>query len=238
MTIEICNPEMQAYAEASYAPIVHAAPGRPFVIAQLGQSLDGRIATVTGESKWINGRGALDHVHHLRAIVDGVVVGACTAIADDPMLTVRRVSGRNPARIVIDPSGRVPAAARCLASDGARRIVVSGREMRCEDGVEVIPLPCVDGKIRCEDIVGALFSRGLRRLLIEGGAATVSAFIGAGAIDRLHVLVAPLVIGSGKIGIDLPAIAHLAEARRPKVQTYQLPGGDVLFDCDMRAKKD
>jgi diaminohydroxyphosphoribosylaminopyrimidine deaminase / 5-amino-6-(5-phosphoribosylamino)uracil reductase len=224
--------------EDPYLPLVHAAPDRPFVVAQLGQSLDGRIATVTGESQWINGSGGLDHLHRLRALVDAVVVGAGTVAADDPMLTVRRVPGHNPARVVIDPAGRVPLSARCLAPDGARRIVITSREFKGAAGVEVITPSHANGKISCVEIAGALFSRGLKRLLIEGGAATVSAFIDARAVDRLHVLVAPVILGSGKNGLELQAIAGLDEARRPKVRTYQLAGGDVLFDCDMRTAKD
>jgi diaminohydroxyphosphoribosylaminopyrimidine deaminase / 5-amino-6-(5-phosphoribosylamino)uracil reductase len=224
--------------EDPFLPLIHAAPDRPFVVAQLGQSLDGRIATLTGESQWINGSGGLDHLHRLRALVDAVVVGAGTVAADDPMLTVRRVPGRNPARVVIDPAGRVPPDARCLAPDGARRIVITSQEFKGAAGVEVITPSRANGKLCCVEIAGALFSRGLKRLLIEGGAATVSAFIDAGAVDRLHVLVAPVILGSGKNGLELRAIKGLSEARRPKVRTYQLDGGDVLFDCDMRAGKD
>jgi riboflavin-specific deaminase-like protein len=208
------------------------------VIAQLGQSLDGRIATPAGESQWINGTAALDHVHRLRSLVDAVAVGVGTVMLDDPMLTVRRVPGRNPARVVIDPTGRMPADARCLAQDGSTRIVITAKDHKSKEGVEVIALPNRDGWIGCNEIVQALFRRGLKRILIEGGASTVSAFIEAGAIDRLHVLVAPLILGSGKPGLELSPAASLACALRPKTQSYQLAGGDVLFDCDMRAAKD
>src|SRR3954471_8792458 len=87
---------------------------RPFVVAQLGQSLDGRIATLTGDSKYANRSAALDHLHRARAHVDAVVVGVGTGISDDPLLTVRRIEGRNPARVVIDPDGRLPVGAKCL----------------------------------------------------------------------------------------------------------------------------
>ena len=91
--------------ELALSTVRDAPPDRPFVVAQLGQSLDGRIATVSGDSRGINGSDALDHLHALRASVDAVVVGVGTVIADDPQLTVRRVSGRHPARVVIDPAG-------------------------------------------------------------------------------------------------------------------------------------
>src|SRR6185503_8836703 len=95
------------------------------VIGQLGQSLDGRVATPTGHSHYINGPAGLDHLHRLRALVDAVVVGIGTAIADDPRLTVRRVSGPQPVRVVIDPNGRLPSSAHLLANDGVRRIIVT-----------------------------------------------------------------------------------------------------------------
>jgi diaminohydroxyphosphoribosylaminopyrimidine deaminase / 5-amino-6-(5-phosphoribosylamino)uracil reductase len=218
------------------SPILDAAPLRPFLVAQLGQSLDGRIATMAGESQWISGSGALDHLHRLRAAVDAVVVGVRTVIADNPLLTVRRVPGKSPARVVIDPTARIPPNARCLASDGVRRIIVTTRELSSADGVEIIALPRRNGQIDCEEIAAALFGRGFKRLLIEGGAATVSAFIDAGIVDRLHVLVAPMILGSGKIGLELVPVGRVAEARHPKVRAYQLAGGDVLFDCDMRER--
>src|SRR5690606_42113729 len=87
--------------------IRRASADHPFVVAQLGQSLDGRVATATGESKWINRDAALDHLHRLRACVDAVVVGIGTVLADDPMLNVRRVPGLHPARVIIDPGGRL-----------------------------------------------------------------------------------------------------------------------------------
>jgi diaminohydroxyphosphoribosylaminopyrimidine deaminase / 5-amino-6-(5-phosphoribosylamino)uracil reductase len=221
-----------------YSPIIHARPGRPFLVAQLGQSLDGRIATLAGESRWINNSAALDHLHRVRALVDAVVVGVSTVVVDDPLLTVRRIPGRNPARVVIDPSGRMSTNANCLADDGVRRIVVTARDYKSKKGEEVVTLPQTNGQIDCNEIVQALFRRGLKRVLIEGGASTISAFIDAGAIDRLHVLVAPLILGSGKLGLELSPITRLADAPRPKTRLYQLAGGDVLFDCDMRTATD
>ena len=219
-----------------YAAIHDADPALPFVVAQLGQSLDGRIATPTGESRWINRDAALDHVHRLRAEVDAVVVGVGTVVADDPLLNVRRCAGRNPARVVIDPSGRMPAGAKCMAgADGARRLVIGRPDGRSlPDGVELVSMPGNGEPMSPRAIVDALHARGLRRLLIEGGAWTVSAFIDAGAVDRLHVLVAPMILGSGKTGLALKPIARLSEARRPAAQVIVLADGDVLFDCDLR----
>jgi diaminohydroxyphosphoribosylaminopyrimidine deaminase / 5-amino-6-(5-phosphoribosylamino)uracil reductase len=232
-------PRAPANCAAAYQPIVSADPRRPFVVAQLGQSLDGRIATRTGESRWINRDAALDHVHRLRALVDAVVVGVGTVLADDPMLNVRRVTGRHPARVVIDPRGRLPAHVRCLAEDGARRIVVrhAGRAAGSCAMAETIAVAGADDRICPREIVAALFARGLKRLLIEGGARTVSQFLDADAVDRLHVLVAPVIIGSGKAGLDLAPIDALSAAKRPDTEAYVLGGGEVLFDCNMRRRE-
>jgi diaminohydroxyphosphoribosylaminopyrimidine deaminase / 5-amino-6-(5-phosphoribosylamino)uracil reductase len=206
----------------------------PFVVAQLGQSLDGRIATLTGHSRYINRHAALDHLHRIRAHVDGVVVGIGTVIADDPRLNVRRVQGANPARIVIDPQGRMPREALMLQDDGARRIIIRGKAGFEMVGVEEIILPAPNGIIAPHLIVEALFSRGIKKLLIEGGAKTISMFISADAVDRLHVLVAPMIIGSGKPGIELPPISVVDDALRPLTDVVVLHDGDVLFDCDLR----
>src|SRR3954464_231539 len=94
------------------------------VVGQIGQSIDGRIATVTGHSKYINGPAGLDHLHRLRALVDAVLVGIGTAVADNPQLTVRRIAGPSPARIVLDPRGRLSPDCQVLAEDGVRRLVI------------------------------------------------------------------------------------------------------------------
>jgi diaminohydroxyphosphoribosylaminopyrimidine deaminase / 5-amino-6-(5-phosphoribosylamino)uracil reductase len=220
------------------AHVLAASRDQSFVVAQLGQSLDGRIATLSGESRWINKDAALDHVHRLRAAVDAVAVGIGTVIADDPFLNVRRVPGRNPARVVIDPKGRLPLNPRCFdPADGARCVVV--RAAGCptghlREGVEVITLATPDGRLNPKAIVAALAHVGLPHLLIEGGAWTVSEFIDAQAVDRLHVLVAPVILGSGKPGLSLKPIERLSSALRPQAEIHVLADGDVLFDCKLR----
>lgn len=218
---------------------IHAAPAdRPFVVAQLGQSLDGRIATLTGESQWINKDEALIHVHRIRSAVDAVIVGIGTVVADNPKLNVRRVPGRNPARVVIDPKGRMPAVANLLAEDGATRLIVRAEGCRASvpHGCEAVEVPPdAAGKLAPAAIIDALFRRGLRTFLVEGGAGTVSGFVDGRAVDRLHVLVAPVILGSGKPGLTLHPIDRLAQALRPTAEVHVLPDGDVLFDCDMRS---
>jgi diaminohydroxyphosphoribosylaminopyrimidine deaminase / 5-amino-6-(5-phosphoribosylamino)uracil reductase len=224
------------HAPDAFLPFLSADPARPFVVAQLGQSLDGRIATTTGESRYISGSGALDHLHSLRAHVDAVVVGIGTVLADDPLLTVRRVPGRSPVRVILDPRGKLPVGARCLCETDAPCLVVRACDAPAPEGLEVLRLPSnEDGRIAPGAIVEALFRRGLRRILIEGGADTISRFIDAGSLDRLHVLVAPVIIGSGKPSLGLAPIGALDKALRPQADVYILADGDVLFDCDLRA---
>ena len=217
-----------------YEPVAAGKGTRPFVIGQLGQSLDGRIATATGSSRYINCPEAILHLHRLRALVDAVVVGIGTVVADDPQLTVRKVAGKDPARVVIDPNGRLPPDARILAADGCPVFVIQGYDWPRPAWVTPITFVGGNGQIDPLKIVEALAARGFRRLLVEGGAVTVSSFLSAGAIDRLHVCIAPIIIGSGPIGISLPPIDPLEHALRPRAVVHRL-GRDVLFDCEIES---
>jgi riboflavin-specific deaminase-like protein len=232
------NRRTDAALTSPFSNFPDGSTAHPFVIAQLGQSLDGRIATPTGDSKYINGAAALDHLHAIRAHVDAVLVGVGTVLADDPLLTVRRVPGRSPARVILDPRGRMPHDARVLADDGVRRIVVCGPEAPAIPGTERVPLGIGPAGLSPHGILRALGAQGFRRILVEGGARTISGFLDAGAIDRLHILVAPVILGSGRTGLDLAPIGPLSQALRPHSRAYLLPHGDVLFDCDLRAGAD
>lgn len=189
---------------------------------------------MSGDSRDINRAAALDHLHRLRAQVEAVVVGVGTVIADDPSLTVRRVPGRSPARVVIDPRGRAPGAARVFAADGVRRIVLSEAPLPVAAGVECLICGNGGGPMTPSAILAALRATGLRRILIEGGARTISAFLDARALDRLHVLVSPLIIGSGRAALELAPIERLRQALRPMTSVHLFSDGDVLFDCDLR----
>lgn len=221
-----------------FGPLRTGPAGGMVAVGQIGQSLDGRIATATGHSHYINGPDGLAHLHRLRALVDAVVVGVGTAIADDPQLNVRRVNGPHPARVVIDPKGRLPASAKLFANDGVPRLLVTASSTRCTPpaGVEVIALPVSDGALAPAAILAALAARGLRRVLIEGGANTVSGFLKAGCLDRLHVVVAPVILGSGRASFILPEIERADQGLRFPVRTHRL-GDEVLFDCDLSAQR-
>jgi len=224
---------MDRYPAFALAPIAACDAGS-VVVAQLGQTLDGRIATPTGKSKYINGEAALDHLHRLRAQVDAVMVGVGTMIADDPSLTVRRVTGEHPVRVVIDPRGRMPGVATCLTDGLAPVIVVTTPGARVPDGALRLEIEPVGTCITPASIIEALAAQGLRRVLLEGGADTLSRFLSAGAVDFLHLLVAPMIFGSGQTGLELPKIDGLDEAIRPRSRVHVFDDGDVLFACDLR----
>jgi riboflavin-specific deaminase-like protein len=208
------------------------------VVGQCGQSIDARIATPTGHSHYINGEAGLAHLHRLRALVDAVVVGVGTAIKDDPLLTVRRVEGPSPVRVVLDPNGRLPPTARVLAADGIRRLVITaqGAPGPLPEGVERIPISLHDAQLAPPAIIAALAARGFRRILVEGGADTVSRFVAARCLDRLHVLVAPIILGAGRSSLTLAPIERVDEAVRAPMRVHLL-GSDVLLDCDLSAQR-
>jgi riboflavin-specific deaminase-like protein len=224
--------------EERFGPLKAGAVDDLVVVGQFGQSLDGRVATESGHSHYINGPAGLAHLHRLRALVDVVVVGVGTARADDPQLTVRHVAGPSPARVVVDPRGRIAPSARMFARDGARRLVITADGTRPElpAGVECVSLPATDGTIAPSAILAALAEHGFRRMLIEGGSHTVSRFIAAGCLDRLHIVVAPIILGAGRGGVALAPVASCADALRPPMRLHRLDG-EVLFDCDLSARR-
>lgn len=208
---------------------------RPFVLAQVGQSLDGRVATSSGDARDVSGCDGIAHLHRCRALVDAVLIGVGTVVADDPSLSVRAVRGRSPVRVVVDCNGRMPERARMLHDGGTPVLVVQAQDVpRRELGREMIRLPRQqDGGLSPGDILDALAERHLTTVLVEGGATTISRFIEADRVDRLHVSVSPIIIGSGPAGIRLAPIDRLSEARRPEVRAYNI-GTDIVFDCNLR----
>jgi diaminohydroxyphosphoribosylaminopyrimidine deaminase / 5-amino-6-(5-phosphoribosylamino)uracil reductase len=224
--------------EGVFGPLRRGVVDDMVVVAQCGQSIDARIATASGHSHYINGPEGLAHLHRLRAVVDAVVIGVGTALADDPQLTVRRVAGPNPVRVVLDPNGRLVATARVLADDGVRRLVVAKPDtsLALPAGIEVVRLAAAQGELAPAVILAALAERGFRRVLIEGGSNTVSRFLAARCLDRLHVVIAPMIIGAGPSSIGLPPIDRVDEAIRAPMRVHHL-GDDVLLDCDLSAQR-
>jgi len=215
--------------------------GSEVVVAQLAQSLDGRIATESGHSHYVTGPEDIQRLHRLRALMDAVLVGAGTVLSDDPRLTVREVSGDDPVRVVLDPEGRIDPAHRVFTDGGGRTVVIkreggkaSGSFPSHGNNVETLALPHApshgfDPRV----VVRALREQGMRRILVEGGGVTVSRFLDAGALDRLHITVAPMIIGSGIPALTLPPVETLDDALRPTCRHFHL-GSDILFDLDLR----
>ena len=209
-----------------------------FTMAQIGQSLDGRIATETGKSHFITGPADIIHLHRLRALVDAVVVGATTVASDDPHLTVRKVPGQSPVRVVLDPSGRLSPDKHVFSDAVAPTLHVCRQTAPSNNNsTSVLSLPVnTEGKFEPSTVVEALRDRGLNRVLIEGGGVTVSSFLRAQTLDRLHVTIAPLIIGSGVAAFTLDPISTLEKALRPEYQFLRL-GNDFLFDFDLSKAK-
>lgn len=217
-----------------YGPLARRDLG-PVVVAQIGQSLDGRVATVSGDAADVSGPDGLAHLHRMRALMSGVVIGIGTALHDHPRLTVRLCDGPNPARIVIDPKGRLPDDAPVLDDDGTRCIIVQAVDRARAAHVEVLKLPAPDGKFAPETIVQGLARIGLDHLLIEGGGITIAGFLDAGRLCRLQVAVAPLVIGNGPNALTRTTPqARLSDCLRPQTRVFGL-GSDVVFDCGLTA---
>lgn len=218
-----------------YGPLARRDAG-PMVVGQIGQSLDGRIATVAGDARDVSGPDGLCHLHRMRALVDAVVIGVRTALHDKPRLSVRLCGGDNPARVVIDPRGRLPDDSPVFRADGSRRIVVQAVSCRRPPGVEVLRLPKTpEGRLNPGAILSELHRAGLRNVLIEGGGITIGHFLEAGLLSRLQVAVSPLLIGGGPAGLNTRnPVTRLADAIRPETRVFGL-GSDVLFDCALTA---
>ena len=174
---------------------VHRTTGRPFVALKFAMSLDGKIATRSGQSRWITGEEARAHGHRLRHEHDAILVGVNTVIKDDPQLTTRMVhteKARQPLRVVLDSHLRIPRGARVL--DGHTLIATTCRG--AVDGADVLPLDAdQDGRVPIPGLLDELGRRGIISLLVEGGGETHAAFLAARLVDKVYAYVAPIVIG-------------------------------------------
>ncbi len=216
-----------------YLPLCQGCPER-FVVAHLGQSLDGRIAAANGASRWVTGAEDVVHNHRMRALFDAVVIGAGTVRHDDPQLTVRAVPGPHPVRVVLDTRRRLAPDYRVFTDGEAPSLLL------CAEGLaapaerighaEVVGIATRDGSLEPRAVLERLAARGLRRVFVEGGGITVSRFLAAGCLHRLQITVAPLIIGSGRPSITLPEIERVSAGLRPEIRRVAL-GEDLLFEC-------
>ena len=231
---------VDAPAARLYAPLLSpptAADGC-FVLAHIAQSLDGRIATSTGTSFWISGQADIVHTHRLRALCDAVVVGAGTVRADDPQLTTRHCTGPSPLRVVIDTERRLSTDHRIFCEAPATLLICAddapGGDHHGAANVARVRRGANGADPRT--IVAVLAARGCRRIVVEGGGVTVSRFLACGMLDRLHVTVAPVLLGAGVPGFTFPCPATPDRGLRFSWTVHRL-GDDLLFDIPLgRAK--
>ncbi len=248
---EIYKPLLDARL-AQAQPSAAVAAAMPWALAQLGQSLDGCVATAAGDSYFVTGPQSLVHLHRLRALCDAVLVGAGTVAIDNPQLTTRHVPGPHPVRVVLDPAARLDGSARVLRDAAAstlwlcdhRHAGAAQARLAAGSTAEVL---AVEGLLDAADpaahpargpdltaAFAALSRRGLRVLLVEGGGVTVSRCLAAGVLDRLHLVVAPVIIGAGRRGLQHPGPARMADCLRPPARRLAV-GEDMLWDLDLRA---
>jgi diaminohydroxyphosphoribosylaminopyrimidine deaminase / 5-amino-6-(5-phosphoribosylamino)uracil reductase len=227
-----------SYTEATH--IVTAQKKVPFVTVKFAQSLDGRIATSTGDSRWISGTPALRMAHKLRREHDAIIVGIGTVLADDPQLTVRLVRGRDPLRIVIDSDLRTPLESRVLAGGAAGGTLIAAaatadqhrvREIQ-KLGADVLRLPAAPNGsgLDIARLLEELGSRGMASVLVEGGKRIITSLLAARAVDRLIIVIAPKIIGQGTEAIGDLGITLLSEAIAFSSVKIRRLGEDVIID--------
>jgi len=240
VTTGVCEKEAAELNAGFFLKVQH---GRPLVTLKLAQSLDGKIATATGESQWITGEPARAFGHLLRARHDAILVGVGTALADDPSLTCRLpgLEHRSPLRVVLDTrlrltdwsklaqtAGEVPTLVYTVAAAGG------GKLEAC--GVQVVRVgKDAAGRPKLAEVLADLAGRGITRLLVEGGAAVHAGFLNSGLADRLEVFSAPMILGgSGVSAVDALAALSLNEAPQFVMTAQRSLGPDLLVSYARR----
>jgi diaminohydroxyphosphoribosylaminopyrimidine deaminase/5-amino-6-(5-phosphoribosylamino)uracil reductase len=225
-----------------YLPICGATRQHPITVGHLGQSLDGFIATHSGDSQFVTGPENIVHLHRMRALSDAIVVGAGTVAADDPQLTTRHVSGPSPLRVVLDPMRRLGEHYKVFRDNVAETLYVCGRSVVAPDEshfgrARLVAVADTPNGLDVAEVTRLLRARGCHRIFVEGGGVTVSMFLEANLLDRLQVAIAPLIIGNGRPAIRLPPRATLSDCRRPSYRVFRM-GGDIFFDCELKSRVD
>jgi diaminohydroxyphosphoribosylaminopyrimidine deaminase/5-amino-6-(5-phosphoribosylamino)uracil reductase len=221
----------------------HARTGLPLVTLKLAISLDGRVATASGDSRWISGEASRELVHRWRAEADAVAVGIGTVLADDPLLTARTAEvDRQPARVVFDSGARLPLDSKLVSTAAEAPLIVvadagAPPERRAaleRAGAEVVLAGGRDPAERVRAGLAELGRAGNTDLMLEGGPVLAGAFAAAGELDRLRLFVAPILIGGGRAAIEGGGAAKVAEAARALEAETERVGEDVLIRARMR----
>lgn len=229
----------QEALELCEAHVKYARTGMPFVTAKFAASLDGKVATSSGDSRWITGERAREYAHRVRAGVDAILVGINTVLADDPQLTARprgRLHFRQPLRVVVDSSARIPPSAGILLAPGPC-VVAVGREADAarlarlrEAGAAILVCPAEGPRVDLQTLLQALAQRECTNLLVEGGGTLLGAFFDLGLVDKVLAFLAPVIIGGRKA---MPAVAgqgvsRIADAASLERVAYRRLGRDLL----------
>jgi len=214
--------------------------GKPFVILKTAESLDGRIATASGDSKWISGPEARKFAHQLRADSDAVVVGAGTVLADNPHLTVRLVRGKNPYRIILTRHPNFPTTINLFRHNrDARTILATSRAGASKFKVKNVTVWTIEENkhgLLLSDFLEKAAQFGLISILVEGGGRLATSLIHEGLVDKQYLLIAPMIIGRGTEAVGELSIRKLADAVRYKEWLFEPCGQDVLFTGYPRKK--
>ncbi|MEE9936296.1 MAG: bifunctional diaminohydroxyphosphoribosylaminopyrimidine deaminase/5-amino-6-(5-phosphoribosylamino)uracil reductase RibD [Deltaproteobacteria bacterium] len=214
--------------------------GRPFVTVKYAQSLDGRIATATGQSQWISSPASLKFAHQLRARHDAILVGSKTVLADNPTLTVRHVRGRNPVRIILDSKLVTPRDANVMQNlSEAPTLIVTTRDSAdprfqalSSAGATMITVDAdTDGRINLNSLFQLLARQKISSVLIEGGAKVITAALKNDLVDRLVVVTAPKILGRGIEAVGDLGIRDLAQARVFSICKILKKGPDFIIDA-------
>src|SRR3954452_21189046 len=212
---------------------------RRHVVVKYAQRLDGRIATRTGDARWISGEQERTVAHAMRAGCDAVLVGARTMLQDDPQLTVRMVPGASPMRVVLDSTLRTPLTAKVLSDDAATLLLcrpdadpVRRREL-ASAGVMVREVGGGPGGLAIEEVLRLLRSLGVVSLLVEGGGRVITSVLGAGAADRVVVSMSPTIIGAGVEAVGPRGVDRVSDGIRLVNRSVHLAGADVLLGFDV-----
>lgn len=196
-------------------------------VAHFAQSLDGKISTTEGDSRWIGNAENLDHAHRMRALCEGILVGNNTVRNDRPRLTVRRVEGKNPKRIIIGASAVDLTSLFDSCSD--RIMMISSKNIASYEAVEHLQVTTKNCRIDSQDLLKLLFEKGIHSVYIEGGAMTTSNFLSDQAIDILQLHISPLIFGSGKQGLVLPQIQEVRESQQFSSFEFYKVGDSIMF---------
>ena len=201
---------------------------KKFFIAQLGQSLDGKIALFNGNSHYINSQKSILYLHALRCICDGLLVGVNTVINDNPLLTTRYMTGSSPMRIIIDPSLKLTNRLN-IFKDGNKNIVFTQKaSKKTLNNTTIYKLP---KKNFTKFVYQKIIDLNFNYILVEGGATTISNFLEQELLDIMQFIIAPIIIGSGIDSIRLKSISTLKNALRPKSHLYKL-GDEIIASLE------